>query len=177
MNVNSDALKIVAELGEAIRLQNEALERLRAFRQEMPYILAPNIANMVEENLKENIHVLYKELNQAHKPPSERRRNACRQCHMVYVSPLPGGICDECRNQTRSQPAAYRSWPITPESEIETVSAVEDFPQPRPATSPSTTVNSMDDGAVADAAQNVSEAKTIIPAHNSAPVEDTINET
>ena len=57
MNVNSDALKIVAELGEAIRLQNEALERLRAFRQEMPYILAPNIANMVEENLKENIHL------------------------------------------------------------------------------------------------------------------------
>ena len=126
MNVNSDALKIVAEIGEAIRLQNEALERLRSFRSEMPYAIAPNIAKMVEENLKENIHILYKELNQAHKPPSERRRNVCQKCHMVYASPLPGGVCDECRNQTRTQPAAYGAWPVTPESESITASDVQD---------------------------------------------------
>jgi hypothetical protein len=177
MNVNSDALKIVAELGEVIRLQNEALERLRAFRLEMPYILAPNIAKMVEENLKENIHVLYKELNQAHKPPSERRRNACRQCHMVYASPLPGGVCDECRNQTRSQPAAYRSWPVTPESEITTVSAIDDFPRSSPADAPSTTVNSMSDDAVADTMETELDTQLIIPFDSSTPVEDTINDT
>lgn len=92
-----EKMQAIAELGEVIRLQNEALERLAAFRKARPYMMMPNLAKMVEENLKENVTVLYKELNNLHKPAEQQTRYICKECKMAFVSALPGGICDECR--------------------------------------------------------------------------------
>lgn len=128
MSFNPDTMKTAIELGEVIRLQNEALEKLRAFREARPYAIAPNLFRMIEENLKENVQMLYKELNQVHKPPTERKRHVCRQCHHVFAMSLPGGICDECRSKPAGQPAAYGVWPITPESESPTVSDITPIP-------------------------------------------------
>lgn len=122
-------MKTAIELGEVIRLQNEALEKLRAFRDARPYAIAPNLFRMVEENLKENVQMLYKELNQVHKPATERKRHVCRQCHHVFATSLPGGLCDECRSKPAGQPAAYGVWPITPESESPTVSDITPLPK------------------------------------------------
>jgi hypothetical protein len=129
MSFSPDIMKTAIELGEVIRLQNEALEKLRAFREARPYAIAPNLFRMIEENLKENVQMLYKELNQVHKPPTERKRHVCRQCHHVFAIALPGGLCDECRSKPAGQPAAYGVWPVTPESESATVSDVTPLPK------------------------------------------------
>jgi len=112
-----EKLQAVAELGEVIRLQNEALERLAAFRKERPYLMMPNLAKMVEENIKENVTVLYKELNNLHKPAAQQTRYICRECQMAFVVSLPGGICDECRARLGSKPRSYELPVITAEEE------------------------------------------------------------
>jgi len=112
-----EKLQAVAELGEVIRLQNEALERLVAFRKERPYLMMPNLAKMVEENIKENVTVLYKELNNLHKPAAQQTRYICRECQMAFVVALPGGICDECRARLGSKPRSYVLPDITDDEE------------------------------------------------------------
>lgn len=131
MSFDMEKLQAVAELGEVIRLQNEALERLQAFRNARPYLIVPNLAKMVEENLKENVHVLYKELNNLHRPPEKKVRYVCESCHLAFAVPLPGGLCDECRSrQTQTQPRAYGAVaPTVTEEATETVvenSAIEE---------------------------------------------------
>lgn len=128
MSFSPDNMKTALEMGEVIRLQNEALKKLREFREARPYAIAPNLYRMIEENLKENVQMLYKELNQVHKPAAERKRHVCRQCHHVFASALPGGLCDECRSKPPGQPAAYGAWPVTPESESVTVSDITPVP-------------------------------------------------
>ncbi|MGI8908498.1 MAG: hypothetical protein ACR2IE_18640 [Candidatus Sumerlaeaceae bacterium] len=127
MSFSPDVMKTAVELSEVIRLQNQALEKVREFRDARPYAIAPNLLRMIEENLKENIQMLYKELNQVNTPAAERKRHVCRQCHHVFASSLPGGLCDECRSKPAGQPAAYGVWPVTPESESITVSDVTPY--------------------------------------------------
>src|SRR5690606_9081709 len=43
-----------------------------------------------------------KELNNLHKPAEKQTRYVCNDCHMAFISPLPGGICDECRARKAS---------------------------------------------------------------------------
>jgi hypothetical protein len=102
-----EKMQAVAELGEVIRLQNEAMDRLRAFRQARPYLIMPNLAKMVEENMKENVQVLYKELNNLHKPAEQQTRYICDDCKMAFLVKLPGGICDECRARRGTKPRDY----------------------------------------------------------------------
>lgn len=97
MGLDYEQLLIFNELSEIIRWQNQCIERMKSFREKYPYLIPPNVAKMVEENLKENVQFLYRELNHLHKPPEERRRHVCRECHGVFFVSLPGGLCDECR--------------------------------------------------------------------------------
>ncbi|MCX7626769.1 MAG: hypothetical protein N2Z21_11270 [Candidatus Sumerlaeaceae bacterium] len=97
MGLDYEQLLIFNELSEIIRWQNQCIERMKSFREKYPYLIPPNVARMVEENLKENVQFLYRELNHLHKPPEERRRHVCRECHGVFFVSLPGGLCDECR--------------------------------------------------------------------------------
>ena len=97
MSSDLDKLQAVAELGDVIRLQNEALDKLVAFRKSKPHLMMPNLAKMVEEDIKENVQVLYKELNNLHRPSEQQERYICKECEMAFLVRLPGGICDECR--------------------------------------------------------------------------------
>ena len=97
MGLDYEKLLIFNELSEIIRWQNQCIERIKSFRERYPYLIPPNVAYMVEENLKENVQVLYRELNHLHKPKEEKRRHVCRECHSVFFVSLPGGLCDECR--------------------------------------------------------------------------------
>lgn len=126
MSFDLDKMQAVIELGEVIRLQNDALDRLVAFRKARPNMMMPNLARMVEENLKENLQVLYKELNNMHRPPEQQTRYICRECKMAYLSPLPGGICDECRaRKGSSQPRAYVSHVATGSEDADDVAGDE----------------------------------------------------
>lgn len=117
MSFDLEKLQAVAELGDVIRLHNEALDRLQAFRKARPYMVMPNLMKMVEENLKENLQVLYKEFNNLHKPAEEQTRYICNECKMAFVVKLPGGICDECRARLATKPRDYVLHPITPEED------------------------------------------------------------
>lgn len=107
MSFDLEKFQAVAELGDVIRLQNEAMDRLQQFRKARPYLIMPNLAKMVEENMKENLQVLYKELNNMHKPAEQQTRYICDDCHMAFLVKLPGGICDECRAKQATQPREY----------------------------------------------------------------------
>ncbi|GIX44873.1 MAG: hypothetical protein D6691_06760 [Candidatus Hydrogenedentota bacterium] len=100
-----EQLLIFNELSEIIRWHNQCLDRMKGFREKYPYLVPPNVAKMVEENLKENVQVLYRELNHIHKPKTEKQRYVCRECHSVFYVKLPNGLCDECRAK---QPSAVR---------------------------------------------------------------------
>ncbi|MGB9691082.1 MAG: hypothetical protein ACPL7D_02830 [Candidatus Sumerlaeaceae bacterium] len=97
MGLDYEQLLIFNELSEIIRWQNQCIERMQSFREKYPYLIPPNVARMVEENLKENVQILYRELNHLHKPKKEKRRHVCQRCHGVFFVALPGGLCDECR--------------------------------------------------------------------------------
>jgi hypothetical protein len=109
-----EQLLITNELSEIIRWHNQCLDRLRSYRESYPYLIAPNVGKMMEENLKENVQMLYRELNNLHKPKAEQRRHVCRQCHMVFALPLRGGICDECHSK-RAAPTPYATPPPSDE--------------------------------------------------------------
>lgn len=99
MSISYEQLLITNELSEVIRCHNECLNRIKAYAEAYPYLIAPNIARLISENLKDNLQVLYKELNNLHKPKAEQRRHVCAQCHKVFASSLRGGVCDECRSR------------------------------------------------------------------------------
>jgi ribosomal protein L37AE/L43A len=107
--IDREILDNAAELGEIIRLHNEAVERLRAFRARRPYLIAPNLHSMFDGNLKDNIEVLYREFNNLTKPKEAIRQYVCTQCHSVFVQRLPGGICDECKSRQTSGAGRYSS--------------------------------------------------------------------
>ena len=111
MALDYEQLLITNELSEIIRGHNQCLERLRHYRENYPYLIAPNVGKMMEENLKENVQMLYRELNNLHKPKTEQRRHVCRECHSVFAVALRGGLCDQCRSRMphlTPQPDAYQ---------------------------------------------------------------------
>ena len=117
MSFNYEQLLITNELSEIIRHHNQALERLKAYRQSYPYLLAPNLAQMMEENLKDNLQMLYKELNNLHRPKEAQQRHICAICSRVFAIRLPGSVCDECRGRYAPQPVAYQVGGRKPASE------------------------------------------------------------
>ena len=107
MGLDYEQLLIFNELSEIIRWQNLSMERMKSFCEKYPYLIPPNVARMVEENLKENVQILYRELNDLHKPREQRKRHVCSECHGVFFVSLPGGICDECRSKKTSHKPQY----------------------------------------------------------------------
>lgn len=104
MPIDYEQLVIINELSEIIRLHNTCIERMRTYRKSYPFLVPPNVATMIEENLKENVQMLYNELNNVYKPRSEQRRYTCKRCHGVFAVSLPSGVCDECRSKVETQP-------------------------------------------------------------------------
>ena len=93
----------VNELAEIIKLHRHAADRLKRFRESYPYLIAPNVLDMVEDNLRDNVTVLNKEMAQlqggTHAPARDPSRYVCKRCHAKFSMPLPGGMCDECRSK------------------------------------------------------------------------------
>lgn len=127
MSFNMQQMALVRDLGEVIRLHNEAVAKLQGFVKSNPGLVAPNLARMVEENLKENVSVLYRELNNLNKPPEARKRFVCRDCSNVFVVALPGGICDECRSKIYAPQRVVGVHPQMPEAEQETMTDLGTF--------------------------------------------------
>jgi len=94
----------INELAEILKLQRHAADRLKRFRSAYPYLIAPNLLDMIESNLKENIAALTKEMGQLQsgrqiRAAADPARYTCRQCHGKFTVVLPAGLCDECRSK------------------------------------------------------------------------------
>ena len=136
MSISYEQLLITNELSEVIRCHNECLNRIKAYADSYPYLIAPNIARLISENLKDNLQVLYKELNNLHKPKTEQRRHVCAQCHKVFASSLRGGVCDECRSRGSTENAyATRNQRVDEAGEVSTATDLIDLEKPTELTS------------------------------------------
>jgi len=91
----------VNEMAEIIKLHRHAADRLKRFRSAYPYLIAPNVCQMLEDNLRDNVTVLTKEMGQLQMgkqaPAGDPSRYICKRCNAKFAIALPGGLCDECR--------------------------------------------------------------------------------
>jgi hypothetical protein len=92
------------ELAEIIKLHRHAADRLKRFRSSYPYLIAPNLLAMIEDNLRDNMTALTREMSQLQtgkQAPvgSDPSRFICARCNAKFAIPLPGGLCDECRSK------------------------------------------------------------------------------
>ena len=107
MSYTEANLAITHELSEIIQLHNQAHAQLEKYRKAYPYLMAPNLAAMMEGNLKDNLQILYKELTNLHRPVDTKDRNVCAICHRAFATRLPGGACDECRARFSAPKPSY----------------------------------------------------------------------
>jgi len=93
----------VNELAEIIKLHRHAADRLKRFRSAYPYLIAPNLLEMIEGNLRDNVAALTQEMGQlqmGQQPPGrDPSRFICKRCNVKFAMPLPGGLCDKCRSE------------------------------------------------------------------------------
>lgn len=91
----------INELADIIKDHRHAEGRLKRFRESYPYLIAPNVLEMLEENLRDNMMVLNKEMAQMQSgksaPAGDPSRYICKRCNMKFTVALPGGLCDQCR--------------------------------------------------------------------------------
>ncbi|MCX8037945.1 MAG: hypothetical protein N3D11_13025 [Candidatus Sumerlaeia bacterium] len=93
----------VNELAEILKLHRQAADRVKRFRGAYPYLIAPNILDLVEGNLSDNVTVLTKEMGHLQTgrktPAGDPSRYICKKCGCKFTITLPGGLCDECRSK------------------------------------------------------------------------------
>ena len=96
-----EELFVLNEFSEIVKYHNIALERIKRFQEAYPYLIAPNVFDTIQHNLKDNITILLREMSgmKDQKKKQYNKKHVCRVCHQVYMMNLPGGICDECRGK------------------------------------------------------------------------------
>jgi len=96
-----EELFILNEFSEIIKTHNSALDRIKRFQEAYPYLIAPNIFDMLQHNLKENTTMLFREMSglKNQKEKKYDKKCVCKICKKVYMLSLPGGVCDECRGR------------------------------------------------------------------------------
>lgn len=100
-----EARLIGNEFSEIIKLLNQAIERLQRFKESYPYLIAPNVFDVLEANLKENTQVMYRELQNIMRSDGSHydKKYVCKNCKKVFMISLPDGLCDECRGNMGSE--------------------------------------------------------------------------
>ncbi len=98
-----EVLLRINELAEVLKLHRMAADRLKRFREAYPYLIAPNLLEMIEHNLRDNVAALTKEMGHLQSgrqtPGGNVSRYICKQCHAKFTVALPDGICDQCRSK------------------------------------------------------------------------------
>ncbi len=101
VTMGREDLDVFTELSDMLCSVNESLAEFQKVIGEHPELIQKHIAKTCEDNLKDTAAVMFKEfhalrngrMNKTYDP-----KCVCKQCHTVYMVPLPGdGLCDECR--------------------------------------------------------------------------------
>lgn len=110
MQVKSKDYKVIDEFSDILSNVNTALNALKKFETEHPYLVAPNVFRIVEDALKESSTILFREfhnLRNGVKQKTYERKYVCSECHSVFMVPLPDNVCDECRGKKAHGLAPY----------------------------------------------------------------------
>jgi hypothetical protein len=103
--MDPEAVKTANEFSDILFHVNRALILLGSFREKYPYLIAPNVFAVWEDNLKESAQTMLREFQHMKDPRSKQydRKYVCKVCKSVFFVSLPDGICDECRGKISSQ--------------------------------------------------------------------------
>ena len=111
MTVPSEDLAVMTEMSNILSHVNAAYNAVQKFGADHPYLVAPNILRMWEDNLKETSTVMMREFHNMRHGRQKKaydKRCICNECHSVFMFPLPDGVCDECRHRPKDiQSGAY----------------------------------------------------------------------
>lgn len=110
MKVSTEDVVVMEELSSILSQINSAANGLKKFERDHPYLIAPNILRMWEDNLKETSTVMLREfhnLRNGRQAKTYDPRCVCTSCRTVHMVPIPGGVCDECLSQKNRPGGAY----------------------------------------------------------------------
>ena len=109
MKIETEDLKVINELSDILSAVNSAISQLKRFEEKHPYLIAPNVFRVWEDNLKETSSIMFREFHNLRNGKKKKvydKRYVCNECHSVFMMPLPEGICDECRSRKASEGSA-----------------------------------------------------------------------
>ncbi len=89
------------EFSEILFHISRALVLLQRFREKYPYLIAPNVFAVWEDNMKESSTTMLREFQSLKNPRARHyeKKFVCKLCKSVFFVSLPDGICDECRGK------------------------------------------------------------------------------
>jgi hypothetical protein len=111
VSISEEDLKTLDELADILSSVNIASSLLDGFVSHHPEAVQPRLIEGWRHNLKETAQIMLREFHQLRNGKENKTydpRNVCTVCHTVYLSPLPDGVCDECRaNRGEKKDGAY----------------------------------------------------------------------
>jgi hypothetical protein len=110
VTVPAEDIQVLSELSDILASVNGALAAVKKLKAKYPYLIAPNITGMWEDNLQETATVMMREfhnLRNGRAQKSYQKKNICTMCSSVFLEPLPDGICDECKGKTSGPMKEY----------------------------------------------------------------------
>lgn len=109
MTMKVEDLKVWDELSEIMGSVNRAVAMIDAFRRDFADKIPGEKFDAVGSSLKDVSTVMFREfhaLRHGKRNKTYDKKNVCTKCHSVFMEPLPEGVCDECRSNTKPFPGA-----------------------------------------------------------------------
>lgn len=109
MTMKVEDLKVWDELSEIMGSVNRAVALIDSFKRDNAEKLPVEKFDGVAAGLKEVSSIMFREfhaLRHGKQHKTYDKKNVCTKCHSVFMAPLPDGICDECRSNTKPHPRA-----------------------------------------------------------------------
>ncbi|NJL07530.1 MAG: hypothetical protein HC900_04160 [Methylacidiphilales bacterium] len=109
MVVKSGDLAVMDELSDVLCAVSHAASALAEYRERFPDCMPPEKFKLWEDNLRDVSTVMLREFHNMRHGREKKcydKKNVCSVCHAVFMVPVPGGVCDECRSKGVTTPGA-----------------------------------------------------------------------
>jgi hypothetical protein len=100
-------IRVIDEMSEILCSVNVASALIGKFVQKHPQAVAEDRIARWENTLRDIATVMYREFHALRNGRTKKtydKRYVCSTCHSVFMAPLPGGMCDECRSRAAARP-------------------------------------------------------------------------
>lgn len=100
-------IDVISEFCAIIGKVNELRRHVQNLENNHPDYVPERFIKLWQSNLRETSEVMMKEFHELRNGRKEKKYNAkhiCKKCHSVFLMPLPGGVCDECRAAAVTKP-------------------------------------------------------------------------